>query len=889
MPPTRHERVSKNTVSAPVSQALRLGWKLPLFVFVVILTANLAQHLLSNNVCETFSFDGRHYLDTCAALTKAFIGITHGDTDTALSIIKSDTFKNGVLFDGPVVVTLPAIVFALCRHVPAYSDWRWMVLIYSVFQSTTAAITAALAMKLTRNARWAVTAGLIFGLYPASLANSGRYLSEVPTTMFLSLFLLFIVDAAKRKTKAVAAGICGGIVALAKPALVPAVLLTTLLAGIRTVPFDTVRPSSRLIKVALTSLIVFVSLALPIMPWYAYTKIMTGTGSITAQRLPVYNAAVGTDRESDGWCTLPDSEYVRLMTMENSPVTVLMSQWGDDPWGCAALALKRVTRMFAYPFNNFRQSVFGLPAAGQQFLHSLLVTSALFGICLYLVERIEHAMRKPGALENENEWAVAGDLSLLLIGGHLVYVLFQAMARYAYSAVPLLCLFAVVGTKAIYDRVRTGGDTQAKPSVGAFSVAVSLAVLSAMVVFLAEPVLSSQDGFEVAHVLAPGDQLEQRIDLSSVKCPRNFEAVLLLVDGSKGIAQSTIEVNGHVLKDKLLSMYSFDSCIYGSYALFSEFAHLLRVSMDDFRQWRAVVVSKDWLKLDGDNIIKVRSPAAESALTEQQTTEVTIYGQSHGANRRILSPNFLAYDRLLLELDKLEPRIRQTVCAGGARYSSTISGANGKTDNKLSDICSARLAVVPSLSSPTAGQVDITLDSAASPEDSLRYAPRQVLIQADKFPLLARDLECNGAHTSHQLLKALGAISGLVKPDPLPECTHIDLRLNGRIRITSGVGKIGILLTLQNEKGRQFVAGRCPDYVSGKKNQWIEFSMQDRIPLAYCGGKPQFVGATLYPCPAQDAPYCDAKMCSTAQIDHLVVTVEPVKSVDLLARKLIIF
>ncbi len=857
-----------------------------LIVFLVILLANLAHHFLFQHVNATFAFDGKHYLDSCAMLARALIATIHGDMTTGIGILRGDEFSQSILFDGPMVVVLPALVFAAFQHVPVYADWRWLVTFYSLVQSITACVVSILAMKLTRDSRWAVSSGLLFGLYPPSLVNSGRFLSEVPTALYVAAFVLSISLIARSKKARIAAGFFGGLVALAKPALVPATILATMIAGWQSVPWpeDRQRQKWRLLKVAAVSISIFLSTALTILPWFAYTKWVTGKGSITAQRLPVYNVAVGTDRESDGWCTLPDSPYVKLMITDETPLSVLISQWSNDPRGCASLCVKRITRMFAYPYNNFREFVFGLSPEAQQNLHAIFMLLASLGLSAYILQRSGQLWRRQSARAD----TVYGDMCVLLLAAHFTYCSFQAMARYAYSSVPILCVFAVFGLKCLADWSNRAGAkstaspnpllVQGQPSLAPALPAIIFCIMLSSLVFFGEQWASKGNGTETVHHVQAGQSLEKEIDLSTVRVPTSVRTVFLLVDGEKDLEQARVNINGHLLTESLLPFDIYDSCLYGNYALMSEFAHLLDRMPDDFRQWRALIVPPEWINLRGTNKVSITLPESTT------NSSLTIYGAARREKRRIPSPYFFAYEQLIVPMDKLEPRVVQSLCNPGAEHSAFISDKAGQRQ-EISDVLNIKLALLPSDSAvlPSASS-EAGLAKASSSE-----AMQLIEVSPEAFPIFARDPNKNAIVTNSYVLKAWGAASAVVKLKPARAHSHMKLHLTGQLRVLGGPGKAGLVISVRGRNGVQIIAGRCPDYIRGRRGEWIDFSINDIVPMLSCGGSADSVELLLYPCPAKDAMYNDPRACSAVQLRNLKLQVQAIDSLDVQGRRLLLF
>src|SRR5208337_234349 len=105
-----------------------------------------------------------------------------------------------------------------------------------------------------------------------------------------------------------------------------------------------------------------------------------------------------------------------------SPTSILIGQWHKHPREMIILVLRRFTRLFAQPWNSFRQYVFGISPTAQLFGHICLLLFGIFGIVVYLFY---------GRSLASVETRMVGDLSIIFLMGHFCYLLFQAIARYA--------------------------------------------------------------------------------------------------------------------------------------------------------------------------------------------------------------------------------------------------------------------------------------------------------------------------------------------------------------------------------------------------------------------------------------------------------------------------
>ena len=89
------------------------------------------------------------------------------------------------MLDVPVLPLMPAIFFALVNKIPTQLNWQPFVVLETFLQALSAVFVCLLMQKLTNSRKWALCGGLAWGLYPAAIVASGRYLTEIPTVFFL--------------------------------------------------------------------------------------------------------------------------------------------------------------------------------------------------------------------------------------------------------------------------------------------------------------------------------------------------------------------------------------------------------------------------------------------------------------------------------------------------------------------------------------------------------------------------------------------------------------------------------------------------------------------------------------------------------------------------------
>jgi hypothetical protein len=288
---------------------------------------------------------------------------------------------------------------------PQESDWSYFAVFFSLLASVSAVLLAVIARILTGSTGLALTAGLLFALYPTTLLATGVYRSEIIAVTLLLTLLLALYKAPQSFSAAVFAGIVGGVFALVKPVMIPAIGLLCLFAGWHGSGKQGA-PNLGAGLAARSKLLAILAVAgvLTIAPWSIYTALDCGKLSITCERGPSYNAGVGTDIAADGWCTMPETAHTAQAKLDKSPLTVFVKNWQAKPLELAKLTLRRVTRLWSNPWNDFREPIFALPVAVQIAWHMILVALGFMGLSLFIffpaaktvLWRRRQTVRQPG-------------------------------------------------------------------------------------------------------------------------------------------------------------------------------------------------------------------------------------------------------------------------------------------------------------------------------------------------------------------------------------------------------------------------------------------------------------------------------------------------------------
>lgn len=350
------------------------------------------------------------------------------DAQVMSSAKLADRFMN----DGPVITTYMAIVNLLAGVPPGSKDFNayiWNLgTIISIVSSFSCVCTYLLARRFFGRLT-AILSALLLAFYPSACLNVQSCYSEIFCSALMPLWLYFIDRWKDSRCKAVLSGemiFLGFLTAalmLSKPLfylLPPAVALAYLLtdrngfrAGLKTM-------LSRALPFCLGLSLIFA-------PWLFITRAIAGKPLLTVTRSPAFNLFLGSDLERDGWRAYPFQRDIP--TVPADAINRLLQSFKKEPLAVASMEVRKVPRLLAGSWNEFRYKVCGLDTDQQDFLHRLLLLLGLSGLMLTLAARDKTKFR----------FAL---LCALILSAHLSYCAFEPISRYNYTAVPILAVLA---------------------------------------------------------------------------------------------------------------------------------------------------------------------------------------------------------------------------------------------------------------------------------------------------------------------------------------------------------------------------------------------------------------------------------------------------------------
>ena len=158
-------------------------------IFVLVCAACIVNNLFAGNTRVAFFCDGWHYFETCRNLTSAILELsTAGPAQ-----FTSPPLSDGLLLDGPVLPGIFSLAFATLGEVPSASSWKVMVIGMSVFHAVSSVLVALVARHATGSRLLSVGAGLAWGVFPAAIFCTSRFMSETLVVLCLLAMIYFMV------------------------------------------------------------------------------------------------------------------------------------------------------------------------------------------------------------------------------------------------------------------------------------------------------------------------------------------------------------------------------------------------------------------------------------------------------------------------------------------------------------------------------------------------------------------------------------------------------------------------------------------------------------------------------------------------------------------------
>jgi hypothetical protein len=691
----RQAQVSMQKANSQSGKQRRIGAVIlvALFLLVVIFsfflnttTTNHAFRRGDDRLMELF--DSGVYLNSARTINKI-----DAENETNKKARQKE-LADMLILDGPVLPLMIARVLLLAKQAQA-SELLSVALFESVVQAILSGLVFILSLRATENKFLAFAAALLWAIYPPAIIATQRLVMEnLSSVLLLSIILCFDRTLSFSEKKAWHffalgwAAIFFALILLTKPVLIFSVLL----------PFSFVLLCLRG-RLALNGFLIFAFVtAMAMLPFWIYTAEVTGKVCLTPQRIPTFNALVGNNLDTDGLQGLPQGRVSDHVAHINNLAFVELSLFLEDPIAHTDLNIRKLPRIFAEPWNDFRRAAVLPNAPSIRLAHQLLGAfemAAAVLACAVTLSSLKSCTRKNSdstqkiEVEEGSKIAQTGSLKQLVpmipmipliflaLCGHLVYLAFEGIPRYGFTAAPLLLILAIWLVKQIieahlsilsvlnlvlptillglfsnFGRLQSVLTWIGSPTLACILLAVvyialfvwlmlALSRISQSYFKLAErrlmkavfavctilflvtitlSIIRERANSDLIAELSGPVKATREVDLSGSQLSRTSKKIdwaLLLIDSEKEVAQSHISLNGHKIHELPRSVYNYYQKKYDLLAFLEELATDIKMKSEDVRQWRAVPIPVDYLNLNGKNKISLETPA---------TVPLTIYG-----------------------------------------------------------------------------------------------------------------------------------------------------------------------------------------------------------------------------------------------------------------------
>lgn len=925
-------RCKEDQISAAGAGRWQWPLLLPLATFVLTLCFSFGQHFWLPEQRVTFFSDSAHYLESCRNVVQLFLAASAGH---AFAELNGKLCEN-LLLDGPVLPLLSSAYFLALKHVPSAVDWQPFVIVESLCHATAAALVSLLAQRLCPNRLWSGLAGLAWGLYPAALVATGRFLTEIPAVTILLLLTWQAAKTVEQKGRSsgqsLLTGIFTGLLLLVKPALSPAGLAVDLLALASTPGY--------LCKF-LVAAFMFCGLLLPVGAWGIYTKVSTNTVYLIPQRVPVYNAVKGVDTEADGWESMPHPPLTQLMFNAPSVGQAMLTGWLSHPGRLALLFLRKVSRLWALPWNDFRQDCLGLPLRHQVIGHLIIWALAIQGMLAVICHW-------PRPLSGDTR-SFVGWSCLLAIGGHLAYVPFESIGRYGFTAMPfvfILAFFALSLCQSLKTAAMVAacvltsitaaeiGASQLGPFVSLFpgfreagmvrllcqifliALAAFFAALYANKLQKTTPqvfVIQNQSRLSIGVAIATGailaaasaaaffidGRLDRQWSLTLEKgqaacrqiaipagaAARKPQLSAVLIDGNAQLSGARITVNGHVIAEQPELLYRRKPSRYFLFDVMRTCASKLGFPVSELRQWRVVTFPAEWLVVPGANTI---------TLTNASDKPLILYGDyddTWQSRSQLPDLDYFSVALLLNAASDTEARLLDPVgcaraqskswwIAGGISHLDDLSGEAGK------QIGQYRLL----LAIDYAGG----LEAGSGKHFAGRAKTYQVRLTPDMFdPLIGTTLVPDAQFRINKaIMKAASRLDAQIPiPSEASQFPFLKVKISGYIRAGNAPGTASILPILVSA-GRQpetMILSATPPGIHAER-QWTPFEIDDLVPTNRFENGLAAISLAFFPGRWEEVwQYGVDRRCGDACFKDVTIEFQPVSAPALPDKHLALF
>lgn len=399
--------------------------------------------------------------------------------DHILTSMTSMNLTDRLLIDGPVFsgyLALTEWLVGVDPLHPVFDTYARQICFINSVVDALACVLVYLGGRLAFNRRVGLIAGLLYAFYPGAIINTQHCYSESFSCFVLAAWVAVTLAVTLRHRKSglpdltswFSLGLVSALLMLVKPvfAILPALAACEII-GLRwlsrrsrpgdepentvadnrprnpaaindqlrssTLPGANDRPGGLSLSPAIFAKagLLLAGLMLILMPWMLFNKAATGQMTILVNRVPSYNIFHGNQMSTDGWRVYP---YIGCFPGNTGAVVqAVLVDAAKEPAAFIALQMKKVARLWSGVWNEYHYALFGVPLEQQSLVHQLLLLLALPGALVAIAGSKYWRLSRP---------VQSGVLLLSIAVFHFVYLPFEAISRYAITAMPAVVILA---------------------------------------------------------------------------------------------------------------------------------------------------------------------------------------------------------------------------------------------------------------------------------------------------------------------------------------------------------------------------------------------------------------------------------------------------------------
>lgn len=571
----------------------RMSKRLLATLFVVAFLAAFLHALTPRVYSVANLFDSGSYFNSSAYTLLYWQSLLTGH---GFDQVNRSKLVEQILTDGPVLPAIGGFVYLVSGLKPDLLDFKPLLFMQALIHAATA-LALVFAARPLLGIRAAYLSGFIWATYAPALAGASKFMSE-PLACLLLTILIWSTAALPTISGAIISGLVITLIALTKPALLPGAAGAIALA-LAYLTVEAARGRVRLKHVIIALSLTVFAFAVSELPWLNFIHKQTGQYSLTFNRLATRNIIEGELKETDGWEARFSNPLAEMFSEREAALPSLIGLWSSDPPYYLNLLLRKVARLFANPWNDYRYTPLFIPLLLQVLWHRLLWIGAIVGV-FFAIPRMDRRPADNTASGGISQAPQRERLTFLAIFvltiSHLIYLPFAACSRYAITAMPGIVIMAVYGLQCLLKLKVRGLPARIWQQTWA-TCTLNILLLSLLIAVAISTLISDPLNKEVAQNFGPTRPLKYSFKID--QADGNDGRVMLVLDGQNLInTKGTIELNGQDLDLKLKPLSTLNLG-ENQDQLYQLFARLRGLNPDQIRQWYCQNLPPELLTKDG--------------------------------------------------------------------------------------------------------------------------------------------------------------------------------------------------------------------------------------------------------------------------------------------------